>query len=130
VARQYPAVAEFHRGLCDSLSRPVLEAPLHELVSSKPEEIPEPITLKGAERAHIVRALEKTKGQLAGAATLLGVPSLYSLLHYSALEHQHAQSKKGRSQLLDWLNDSFRADGEVQERLDDVTPAPVFSRLQ
>ena len=59
---------------------PVLEAPPHELVSSKPEEILEPITLKDAERAHIVRALEKTKGQLAGAAALLGVPrSFYTI---------------------------------------------------
>ncbi|MDT7813365.1 MAG: formate hydrogenlyase transcriptional activator [Acidobacteriaceae bacterium] len=52
----------------------VLDPPLHELVHSKPEENPEPVTLKDAERAHIIRALEKCKGQLAGAAVLLGVP--------------------------------------------------------
>jgi formate hydrogenlyase transcriptional activator len=53
---------------------PALESPLEELVRSKVEELPEPVTLKDAQRAQIVRALEKTNGQLAGAAALLGVP--------------------------------------------------------
>jgi formate hydrogenlyase transcriptional activator len=51
---------------------PVLEPPLHEL---RFKDVPvEPITLEDAERAHILRTLRKTNGQLAGAAVLLGVP--------------------------------------------------------
>jgi formate hydrogenlyase transcriptional activator len=51
----------------------VLEPPLGELQGK--HEIPvEPVTLRDAEKAHILRALQKTCGQLAGAAVLLGVP--------------------------------------------------------
>ncbi|MCU1337999.1 MAG: Sigma-54 dependent transcriptional regulator (modular protein) [Bryobacterales bacterium] len=51
----------------------VLEPPLDELRGK--QEIPvEPVTLRDAERAHILRTLQKTSGQLAGAAVLLGVP--------------------------------------------------------
>jgi formate hydrogenlyase transcriptional activator len=55
------------------LSRgPALEAPLNDLcVHGVPVE---PVTLHDAERAHILRTLQKTNGQLAGAAVLLGVP--------------------------------------------------------
>jgi formate hydrogenlyase transcriptional activator len=50
----------------------VLEPPLSEL---RFNEVPdEPVTLEDAERAHILRTLRKTNGQLAGAAVLLGVP--------------------------------------------------------
>ncbi|HTU33045.1 MAG TPA: sigma 54-interacting transcriptional regulator [Candidatus Acidoferrum sp.] len=52
----------------------VLEAPVHELTTASPEARPEPVTLRDVERAHIMRILEKTNGQLAGAATLLGIP--------------------------------------------------------
>lgn len=52
----------------------VLETPLEELLLRKHEAAAEPITLKDAERVHILRTLQKAKGQLAGAAVLLGVP--------------------------------------------------------
>lgn len=52
----------------------VLEAPVHELTIASPEERREPVTLRDVERAHIMRILEKTNGQLAGAAVLLGIP--------------------------------------------------------
>jgi formate hydrogenlyase transcriptional activator len=52
----------------------VLEPPLHELIRMKAEASAEPVTLRDAERAHILRILRKANGQLAGAAVLLGVP--------------------------------------------------------
>jgi formate hydrogenlyase transcriptional activator len=52
----------------------VLDPPVKELIRLKHEGPAEPVTLKDAERAHILRALEKTNGQLAGAAVLLGIP--------------------------------------------------------
>jgi formate hydrogenlyase transcriptional activator len=51
-----------------------LEPPLHELIRLKHDTPAEPVTLKDAERAHILKTLEKTNGQLAGAAVLLGIP--------------------------------------------------------
>jgi formate hydrogenlyase transcriptional activator len=57
------------------LSRgPVLDLPAQELIRLKREIPAEPITMKDAERAHILRTLAKTNGQLAGAAALLEVP--------------------------------------------------------
>jgi formate hydrogenlyase transcriptional activator len=53
---------------------PALSMPLDELIRLKHEGTAEPITLKDAERAHILRTLQKTNGQLTGAAALLGVP--------------------------------------------------------
>jgi len=52
----------------------VLEPPVSELIRLNHKEPTEPITLRDAERAHILRTLEKTNGQLAGAAVLLGIP--------------------------------------------------------
>src|SRR5580704_4292486 len=52
----------------------VLEPPLRELIRLNHQVPTEPITLRDAERAHILRALEKTNGQLAGAAVLLAIP--------------------------------------------------------
>jgi formate hydrogenlyase transcriptional activator len=52
----------------------VLEPPVRELIQLKHEAPMEPITLRDAERAHILRTLQKTNGQLAGAAVLLGIP--------------------------------------------------------
>jgi formate hydrogenlyase transcriptional activator len=52
----------------------VLEPPVSELIRLKHHLTVEPITLRDAERAHILRTLEKTNGQLAGAAVLLGIP--------------------------------------------------------
>jgi formate hydrogenlyase transcriptional activator len=55
-------------------SGPALEAPLAELQCVSEGIAPEPTTLEEAERSHILRILEETKGQLAPAAELLGVP--------------------------------------------------------
>jgi len=52
----------------------VLEPPVSELIRLNHKEPTEPITLRDAERAHILRTLEKTNGQLAGAAVLLAIP--------------------------------------------------------
>ena len=52
----------------------VLDPPLHELMRMKAEASAEPVTLRDAERAHILRILRKANGQLAGAAVLLGLP--------------------------------------------------------
>ena len=52
----------------------VLDPPLKELIRLNHEVPSEPVTLKDAERAHILRTLEKTNGQLAAAAILLGIP--------------------------------------------------------
>jgi len=53
---------------------PALDPPSDELMRLKHEIPAEPVTLKDAERAHILRTLQKTDGQLARAAELLGVP--------------------------------------------------------
>src|SRR5437879_10170094 len=52
----------------------VLELPLVELMRLKHDAPSEPVTLKDAECAHILRTLRKANGQLAGAAALHGVP--------------------------------------------------------
>ena len=52
----------------------VLDPPINELIRLSQSVPAEPVTLKDAERAHILRTLEKTNGQLAGAAVLLGIP--------------------------------------------------------
>jgi formate hydrogenlyase transcriptional activator len=52
----------------------VLDPPVNELIRLNREVSAEPVTLRDAERAHILRTLEKTNGQLAGAAVLLGIP--------------------------------------------------------
>lgn len=52
----------------------VLDPPVNELIRLNHEVPAEPVTMKDAERAHILRTLEKTSGQLAGAAVLLGIP--------------------------------------------------------
>jgi len=52
----------------------VLEPPISELIRLNLDVPAEPVTLKDAERAHILRILERTQGQLAGAAVLLGIP--------------------------------------------------------
>ena len=53
---------------------PELKPPLTELIRLSQNIPAEPVKLRDVERAHILRTLEKTNGQLAGAATLLGVP--------------------------------------------------------
>jgi formate hydrogenlyase transcriptional activator len=52
----------------------VLDPPVRELIRLNHQVPIEPITLRDVERAHILRTLEKTNGQLAGAAVLLGIP--------------------------------------------------------
>lgn len=51
-----------------------LESPVSELVHLNHQVPAQPVTMKDAERAHILRTLERTNGQLAGAALLLGLP--------------------------------------------------------
>jgi formate hydrogenlyase transcriptional activator len=51
----------------------VLEAPLEEL-TELPETTADPVTLRDAERAHIVRTLRATNGVIAAAAARLGLP--------------------------------------------------------
>jgi transcriptional regulator of acetoin/glycerol metabolism len=54
------------------------------------------ITLRDVERAHIVRTLEKTNGQLAGAAVLLGIPRstlFYRLRRLGIVLPSHKSSK-------------------------------------
>jgi formate hydrogenlyase transcriptional activator len=52
----------------------VLDPPVRELIRLNHQVPVEPITLRDMERAHILRTLEKTNGQLASAAVLLGIP--------------------------------------------------------
>ena len=51
-----------------------LDAPLSQLQCVREEIVSEPTTLEDVERSHIRRILEETKGRLAPAAELLGVP--------------------------------------------------------
>ena len=51
-----------------------LEAPLDELEDRRKGDDPDPVTLKDAERAHIVRSLRDANGIIGAAATRLGVP--------------------------------------------------------
>jgi formate hydrogenlyase transcriptional activator len=51
-----------------------LKPPLKELIRLSHDLVAEPVTMRDAERLHILRTLEKTNGQLAGAAVLLGIP--------------------------------------------------------
>lgn len=51
-----------------------LEPSLDELIHLHQRVPPAPVTMKDAERAHILRTLERTNGQLAGAAALLDLP--------------------------------------------------------
>jgi formate hydrogenlyase transcriptional activator len=53
---------------------PTLDPPLWELRQVGDKTASEPTTLEEAERSHILRILEETKGRLAPAAELLGVP--------------------------------------------------------
>jgi formate hydrogenlyase transcriptional activator len=53
---------------------PALDPPLSELQWVSEEIAPEPTSLEEAQRSHILRILEETKGRLAPAAELLGVP--------------------------------------------------------
>src|SRR3954470_13595904 len=55
-------------------SGPALDAPLSQLQCVSQEIATEPTTLEDVERSHIARILEETKGRLAPAAELLGVP--------------------------------------------------------
>jgi formate hydrogenlyase transcriptional activator len=52
----------------------ILEVPLFQLLPSREDEDPEPVTLKDAERAHIARMLRECNGVVATAAARLGVP--------------------------------------------------------
>jgi transcriptional regulator with GAF, ATPase, and Fis domain len=51
-----------------------LDAPLRELILAQQECIPEPVTLRDAERAHIERILREANGVIGAAAVRLGLP--------------------------------------------------------
>jgi hypothetical protein len=51
-----------------------LDAPLHELILAQQECVPEPVTLRDAERAHIERNLREANGVIGAAAVRLGLP--------------------------------------------------------
>jgi formate hydrogenlyase transcriptional activator len=51
-----------------------LDAPLHELILAQQECVPEPVTLRDAERAHIERILREANGVIGAAAVRLGLP--------------------------------------------------------
>jgi formate hydrogenlyase transcriptional activator len=52
----------------------VLEAPLQELATAQEGNAPDPVTLKDAERAHIIRILRENNGVIGTAAARLGLP--------------------------------------------------------
>ena len=75
MARQHPGVTEHCRARGNTIARNSLDLPVKELIRLNREvSSAEPVTLKDAERVHILRTLERTNGQLAGAAVLLGIP--------------------------------------------------------
>jgi formate hydrogenlyase transcriptional activator len=51
-----------------------LKAPLHELALVREDDGVEPVTLRDAERAHILRILRQTNGVIGAAAVRLGLP--------------------------------------------------------
>jgi transcriptional regulator of acetoin/glycerol metabolism len=60
----------------------------------------EPVALKDAERAHILRTIGKTNGQLAGAATVLGIPRctlFYRIRRLGIILPRHKDRKRGIS---------------------------------
>ena len=59
----------------------VLQAPLHELPLLEEGAAAEPVTLKDAERAHILRILRWANGLIGPAAVRLGLPRPPPLLH-------------------------------------------------
>ena len=78
--------------------RAELEAPLHELVPSENDATAAPVTLRDAERAHIVRILRESNGVIGTAATRLAVPRstlFYKMrrLGISAIRTPKAQSQ-------------------------------------
>jgi formate hydrogenlyase transcriptional activator len=89
---------------------PALSLPLDELMRLKHESPVEPITLKDAERAHILRTLEKTNGQLTGAAVLLGVPR--STLFYRIRRLGISFPRMGKAQKLKSHPGAGRMPGE------------------
>ena len=115
----------------------VLELPVHELTIAIPEARQEPVTLKDVERAHIMRILEKTNGQLSGAATLLGIPR--STLFYRvrrlgitlsrrvkpAQQAKNAACGNGHAP-----HDCSTTPEKSSIELIDITPSPVFSGLK
>jgi formate hydrogenlyase transcriptional activator len=81
----------------------VLDPPVNELIHLNHEVPAEPVTLKDAERAHILRTLDKTNGQLAGAAALLGIPRstlFYRIRRLGIILPRHKARKGGASSPL------------------------------
>ncbi|MCU1235165.1 MAG: fhlA [Candidatus Solibacter sp.] len=81
----------------------VLEAPLYELTKMT-ESTAEPVTLKDAERAHILRTLRATNGVIATAAARLGLPRSTLFYKMRRLGISVAREENHPVQTLDALN--------------------------
>ena len=75
----------------------ILDPPLEDLAPFREEAAVEPVTLRDAERAHILRTLKKTNGQHSGAATLLGGPRSTLFYRIRRLGITFARPEKART---------------------------------
>ena len=76
---------------------PALEPPLEELAPLKGEAAGAPVTLKDAERAHIVRILGEAGGVIATAAVRLGFPRSTLFYKMRRLGISQPRTQKGPS---------------------------------
>jgi formate hydrogenlyase transcriptional activator len=82
---------------------PVLELPLFELTPLEEEAAARPVTLKDAERAHIIRILGESDGVIASAATRLGVPRstlFYKMRRLSIGQPRARKPRQSKSQAV------------------------------
>jgi formate hydrogenlyase transcriptional activator len=70
-----------------------LDPPLSQLQYLAHEIAPRPKTLQDVERSHVLRILEETKGRLAPAAELLGVPrtTMYDMLRRLGIDQRRSE---------------------------------------
>jgi formate hydrogenlyase transcriptional activator len=78
----------------------LLEAPLHELMLTQQDGPAEPVTLREAERAHILRILREANGIIATAAARLGLPrsTLFYMMRRLGIgtnQSQKCEQKRG-----------------------------------
>jgi formate hydrogenlyase transcriptional activator len=78
---------------------PVLEGPLDELAPLEDELACEPVTLKDAERAHILRIFRQTNGVIGTAAVRLGLPrsTLFYKMRRLGISTPHTQKLQERA---------------------------------
>jgi formate hydrogenlyase transcriptional activator len=78
----------------------VLQAPLDELALLQEESASDPVTLKDAERAHILRTFRQTNGVIATTASRLGLPrsTLFYKLRRLGITTPHTQQVQDRSE--------------------------------